>query len=1329
MYSFSIDRGGTFCDIFCELPDKSTIETKLLSVDPTNYDDAPTEGIRRILRSHEPASSDLYQPRALVDGRKIKSIRMGTTVATNALLERHGDRCGLLITKGFRNLLEIGNQSRPNIFDLKTEKNHQLYEAVFEIDERVMLHSSSTSSSDNNDFISDNRQEIIPTTTGEKVQVLLPLDKDSARKSLETMFKSGIKSVAICLIHSYLYPTHELEIGEMAKDIGFEQISLSHQVMKMQKMVPRGSTSVASAYLTPTIQRYLTSFQKGFVQGSLENCDLLFMRSDGGLTTFSDFGGHEAILSGPAGGVVGYAKTAFRSSPSISAPLPVIGFDMGGTSTDVSRYGGSLEHVFEATIADIQMATCQLDINTVAAGGGSKLFFKNGLFVVGPESSGAHPGPVCYRKGGYLSVTDANVVLGRVIPKFFPKIFGATEDQPLDRKGAEDAFRRLITKNSIESSIESFAYGFVKVANEAMCRPIRNLTQMKGFDLSKHILSAFGGAGPQHCCQIAKNLGIRKIMIHRHGGILSAYGLSLADLVSEATTPKAYVFDKLLKNRPDIDLLSDFDSLVEEAKAKLKINLSTVIKVEYFMNLRYRGTDNALMTSLTPTGAKSDGTLEFWSSFGDSFETNYKREFGFSLDREIVADDLRVRCSIEGENLDDLKPVASLPPPTPMAVEKAYFENGWEEANVYGIENLLPGHVVHGPSIIIQPISTIVLEIGCVATTTADGDIEIAVGELSTLNELNSTPTLPTSIEPVKNDPVQLSIFSHRFMSIAEQMGKTLARTSVSVNIKERLDFSCALFSSSGDLVANAPHIPVHLGAMQAAVKFQTTHWSKHDEIKEGDVLVSNHPQLAGGSHLPDITVITPVFHEKRIVFFVANRGHHSDIGGITPGSMPPFSKKLSEEGAMIVAFKLVREGVFQEQGILEIVKESRNLSDTMSDLRAQVAANRTGIKLVQELIHEYDLITVQSYMTFIQDNAEFAVREMLKKVAFQKKAALRKNGSDTNDSSSNNDVTFVASDKMDDGTEICVKITVDSESGDAVFDFSGTGCQVLGNTNAPPAVTKSATIYCLRCLVDEDIPLNQGCLNCVSFIIPSNSLLDPSPEAAVVGGNVLTSQRVTDVILKAFDACAASSGCMNNLTFGNESFGYYETICGGSGAGNGWNGRAVHTHMTNTRITDPEILERRYPVLLRVFSTRDGSGGKGMYCGGDGVVRELMPLVNMTMSILSERRVLQPYGSRGGGGGKCGVNTIFKREEEIEVNIGGKASCSMSAGDILRIETPGGGGWGLAGENVDSDGDIGGKIGYKNHRSTVMDADSSGSKYISGQGSLGEFNAQNCGA
>lgn len=874
-----------------------------------------------------------------------------------------------------------------------------------------------------------------------------------------------------------------------------------------------------------------------------------------------------------------------------------------------------------------------------------------------------------------MAITDANAVLGRVVPDFFPKIFGPHEDEPLDVAGALAAMEAVAAEVNAHAAaaglppktVDEVAMGFIRVANETMCRPIRALTQMKGYDVTQHVLACFGGAGGQHACAIAAALGIKTIFVHRYAGILSAVGIGLADVVHEAQEPSA----ARLGAEATADLDRRLSTLEDQAQAALAQEGFSPgqISAKRFLNLRYEGTDVPVMTPCPEDG-----------DYAGAFEAAYRREFGFVLeDRDILVDDLRVRAVGTGTALPTGPTSAPEPGPlpNPAATVSAYFERGGRQPTpAYVLSTLSPGHEIPGPAILIDDISTIVVEPGAAASMTPSGDVRIELGEDS-LGAGTSTST--------ECDPIQLAIFSHRFMGIAEQMGRVLQRTSVSVNIKERLDFSCALFDSNGNLVSNAPHLPVHLGAMSEAVKYQIRHYGPRgagelEALREGDVLVSNHPQLAGGSHLPDITVITPVFHEGQIVFFVASRGHHADIGGISPGSMPPHSHTLVDEGAAIVSFKLVRGGKFDDVGVTELllapgksgvpgVAGTRNLSDNLSDLKAQVAANTRGIALVEDLIREYSLEVVQAYMGHIQANAEGAVREML--VAFSHQQGLKEVD------------TVHARDQMDDGTPICLAVTIDRRNGSAVFNFEGTGPEVFGNTNAPPAVTQSAIIYALRCMVTRDIPLNHGCMAPITVCIPPGSLLSPSADAAVVGGNVLTSQRVTDVVLRAFSAAAASQGCMNNFTFGDAGMGYYETVAGGAGAGPGWHGRSgVHTHMTNTRITDPEILERRYPVVLHQFRLRLGSGGGGRYHGGDGVVREIEFLRPLTASILSERRAVAPYGILGGGDAARGVNLWIRRDGRV-VSLGGKATVEVQGGDRIMLLTPGGGGYGPAEEGA----------------------------------------------
>lgn len=1270
-FQFSIDRGGTFTDVYCLCPDGSERTLKLLSHDPTRYKDAPTEAIRRILHQETGATG---QPDSLVDSSGIEWIRMGTTIATNALLERKGARVALLITKGFRDLLHIGTQARPHLFDLSITglSVDCLYETVVEVEERLVV-----------DMESCQMNLTCPQVTsvsGRRLWVYQSLDPTVVQQKLIKLLDQGISSLAVVFLHSHLYPDHEVQVGDLARRLGFGHVSLSHQVMSMARVVPRGMTTVLDAYLTPCINQYINDFRAGF-SGRLQDVNVLFMRSDGGLTPMDEFSGCGALLSGPAAGVVGYAETAPLSVQRHDhQSVAVIGFDMGGTSTDVSRYRGQYQHVFEATTAGVMVQTPQLDINTVAAGGGSLLRFRDGMFCVGPESAGADPGPVCYRKGGSLTVTDANLVLGRIQPRFFPSIFGPHENLPLDYDTTLAEFHKLTAQVNqfrgaqVEGedccerplSVYEVALGFIDVANEAMCRPIRSLTQARGHDVTDHVLACFGGAGGQHACSVARNLGMTSVFIHKYSGILSAFGLSMADVVTEKQEPFGLVYS------PDNFQLLDerLETLQDLCRTKLEtqgFQLSQIV-FEQYLHLRYDGTDCALMVRApSSVSSPNSSTRPRHGDFLTAFLNRYKVEFGFQLasDRPVIIDDVRVRARGQTKRCDtkrceEQRPGTDLP--TPSAVENVdvFFGSGFRSVAVYKLEELSPHQNISGPAIVLDSLSTILIEPGCSAEITAEGDVHMHVSAV-----------VRTSLS-TRLDPILLAVYSHRFMSLAEQMGRILQRSAVSTNIKERLDFSCAVFGPDGGLVSNAPHIPVHLGAMQEAVQYQVG--SLGDDLSPGDVILSNHP-IAGGTHLPDLTVITPVFYSEceRPVFFVASRGHHADIGGISPGSMPSHSTSLEQEGVCFVSFKLVKAGVFQEEALIEALMApgkiegssgSRNLRDNISDLRAQVAANQKGVVLVNSMIERDGLPVVQAYMEHVRRAAELAVRQLLRDVG---ERAVQTSGS--------SNLRF--SDCMDDGSVIKLSVDIDVTSGSAVFDFSGTGYEVCGNWNAPRAITISAIIYCLRCMVGHDIPLNEGCMVPVSVRVPDGCLLSPSPTAAVVGGNVLTSQRVVDVVLGAFSAAAASCGCMNNISLGDDSIGYYETVAGGSGAGPQWHGRGgVHTHMTNTRITDPELLESRYPLLLKTFSLRPNSGGNGRYRGGDGVERALLFRKPLSLSVLTERRVFRPYGLLGGEPGSPGENLLVRSDGRV-INLGAKASLHVQTGDVFRMFTPGGGGYG----------------------------------------------------
>ncbi|KAJ6176099.1 hypothetical protein N7485_003013 [Penicillium canescens] len=1272
----AIDRGGTFTDVWASLPGKPDVVLKLLSVDPGNYADAPTEGIRRVL--------SLYQGQEIPRGvplpkDDLEFIRMGTTVATNALLERKGTKHAFLVTKGFRDLLKIGYQSRPRLFDLNIVKPDVLYADAREIDERVTIEGFDEDL--DGLFKSDNEIPgvLVRGSSGDMIRILKPLDEAAVRQTLRELRSQAYDTVAVCLAHSYVFPAHESQIEQWALEEGFTHVSCSSSVAaKMIKMVPRGGSSSADAYLTPEIKKYLSGFSKGFQGGNLDGVRCDFMQSDGGLVSHDSFSGLRGILSGPAGGVVGYARTSYDDH----TKTPVVGFDMGGTSTDVSRYGGNFEHVFESNTAGVTIQSPQLDINTVAAGGGSILFWRNGLFIVGPESASSHPGPACYRKGGPLTVTDANLFLGRLIPHFFPKIFGENENQPLDIEIVKKKFIAMtdeINRDTGKSlSPEEVACGFLDVANEAMCRPIRALTEGKGYDIANHNLAVFGGAGGQHACEIARTLKISTIVIHKLSSILSAYGMALADVVQEAQEPMNKRYNETSRGRLE-ERLSKLQLVVRERLMRQGIREKS-ITYEVYLNMRYQGTETSIMV-LKP----ADG------DFKGQFKKIHLREFSFVFpdEKAIYVDDVRVRGigvsereDWEGEQLGEQLRTFNFQPVSSKLVERmvpVYFQNtGYKQTPVLVLEGLPPGLSIDGPAVIIDQTQTLVVAPGAVAKVLRS---HIVIDIIS-----SSTATIE---QPAVVDHIQLSVFGHRFMSIAEQMGRALQKTAVSLNIKERLDFSCALFGPQGDLVANAPHVPVHLGSMSYAVKYQ--HELHKGKLSQGDVLVANHPE-SGGSHLPDITVITPIFEKtgSTVAFYVASRGHHTDIGGLGGTSMPPNSTELWQEGAAIRSFKLIHKGVFDEKGITDILLSpgeylgctgSRHIHDNISDLKAQIAANHKGMVLVQALIEEYTLPVVQMYMGAIQSNAELAVRSYLL------------------DTLSRLGPHLSAVDQMDNGT--LVKLTVDiSKDGSATFDFTGTGVEMLSNINAPPAITHSAIIYTLRLLIGTDIPLNQGCLSPIHVIIPKGSFLNPSAGPAVCAGNTQTSQRLVDVILRTFRAAAASQGCMNCIGFFGEggtdstgqklkgyAYAFGETICGGSGATAAQDGASgVHTHMTNTRITDVESLEKRYPVILREFAIREGTGGKGYHHGGNGVVRDIECRAPLSFSVITERRSVPPYGMEGGDDGERGANYWIRKvqnehgaDEWRWVNMGSKNMVRMRAGDRCVIHTPGGGGWGFA--------------------------------------------------
>lgn len=1243
---------------------------KLLSVDPSNYNDAPTEGIRRILESFTgkeiPKGSKL-------DGNLIEWIKMGTTVATNALLERKGEKFVYVTTQDFHDVLKIGTQARPELFNLHIKKPAPLYDEVLQVEERITIETSSDDPNQQEvDVSSDPNLRL--TDSGSIIRIIKPLNVEKTTSDLEGLYSKGYRNLAIAFAHSFVYNKHEKMVKDIALKIGFKYVTLSSEISPIIGILNRGNSASIDAYLTPHVQKYIDNFLSSFSNKPRVE----FMKSDGGLCSASKFSGLNAILSGPAGGVVGFSQTAYESKP-------VIGFDMGGTSTDVCRFGGQLEVDYENNTAGIEIFAPQLQIHTVAAGGGSILKWENGLFHAGPESASAHPGPACYKKGGPLTITDANLFLGRLVKSQFPNIFGPNADEPLDDQTTTEKFielTKVINKDTGKNfTPQQVALGFLKVANETMSRSIREVTEARGFATKEHDLTSFGGAGGQHCCAIAKNLGINRIIIHKYSSILSAYGMTLADNSTEFREPfKGDLNQESLQN-----VLDACKGLEQKAKTELEpqlIDSSRIkLKTKISLNLKYRNSN-----TLFAVEADEDDFLN--TDFEAKFLKQHEREFGFTLQTPIIIDSIIVKSIINTNESnakvainDELSKITKTTP-VPSTTQLVNFESGQLESKVFHLKDLSPGSIIAGPALIIDETQTLLLEPNTTATIlsnhiviTVDSDSQTTLKE-----EISSDTPLEQA------DPILLSVFGHRFMSIAEQMGRTLQRTSVSTSIKERLDFSCAIFDPDGGLVANAPHIPVHLGSMQYAIQYQHDLWL--GKLKPGDVLVSNHPE-AGGTHLPDITVITPVFFQDEIVFYVASRGHHQDIGGIGVTAMIPNSKELWQEGVSIKSFKLVSGGKFDEKGIKRIFEEpakypgssaTRNLHNNLSDLKAQISANQRGTLLMQALFEEYGKLVVQYYMKAIRQNSELAIRDF-----FKKQALLHKGGK------------LKAIDYFDDGTPVQLEITIDGEKGEAFFDFTGTGPEVYGPMNTPEAITHSCVIYVLRCLIDMDIPLNQGCLTPCKIYIPENTILNPSGFVAICGSTI-AGQRITDVLLKAFGICAASQGCANSFGFGTggkdpitgerlQGFTFAEAIGGGAGAGP-WGGETVdacNVHCTNTRTTDIEIIEWRTPVLVSQWCIRKGSGGDGLVKGGNGAVREIEARIPLRVSILSERRVFAPYGMNGGEDGAKGLNIWFRKQKDgsfIATRMGPKEIININAGDRVQINTPGGGGYGVKIDN-----------------------------------------------
>jgi 5-oxoprolinase (ATP-hydrolysing) len=1190
-WQFWVDRGGTFTDIVARRPDGRLLTHKLLSDNPAQYRDAAVAGIRALLGTAEDAPVPVAQ---------VEAVRMGTTVATNALLERKGERTLLVVTRGFGDALRIAYQNRPRIFDRHIVLPEMLYERVVEVDERIAADGT----------------------------VLRAPDLETLGEQLRQARNDGILAVAVVCLHSYLHPAHERQIGKQAEQIGFAQVSLSSEVSPLMKLIPRGDTAVVDAYLSPVLRRYVNQ-----VADQMRGVRLMFMQSNGGLAEAGHFRGKDAILSGPAGGIVGMVRMS-----ALAGFDHVIGFDMGGTSTDVSHYAGEYERVFTTQVAGVRLRSPMLDIHTVAAGGGSILHFDGSRYRVGPDSAGANPGPACYRGGGPLGVTDANVMLGRIQPAHFPAVFGPAGDQPLDDAIVRQKFTELAADiraaTGNDRSPEQVAGGFLRIAVANMANAVKKISVQKGHDVTRYVLTTFGGAGGQHACAVADALGIRTVLVPPMAGVLSALGIGLADTTA--------MREQSVEIRLDAAALEKLgtvaDSLDQTARAELLDEgvPAERIRVVRRVHLRYEGTDTALPVELAELEAMTT-----------AFEAGHRATYSFLMDRPLIAEAISVEAtglteqpdlSHLGDDVDDGSGSSD--------TVRIHSGGSWRDAALRHRERMRPGDTVTGPAIIAEANATTVVDDGWQATMTRSGHL---------LAERIVARVAPDA--GTEADPVMLEIFNNLFMSIAEQMGFRLEATAQSVNIRERLDFSCALFDPDGDLVANAPHIPVHLGSMGTTVKEVIRR--RASAMKPGDVYAVNDP-YHGGTHLPDITVVTPVFDTagENVLFYVASRGHHAEIGGITPGSMPANSREIHEEGVLFDNWLLAENGQFRETATRRLLTEarcgSRNPDTNLADLRAQIAANQKGVDEVGKMIDHFGLDVVQAYMRHVQDNAEEAVRRVIDRL-------------------DDGEYRY----RMDSGATIAVRVTVDRETRSATIDFTGTSAQLDTNFNAPSSVVTAAVLYVFRTLVADEIPLNDGCLRPLRIVIPEGSMLAPTYPAAVVAGNVETSQAITGALFGALRVQAEGAGTMNNVTFGNERHQYYETVGSGSGAGDGFGGASVvQTHMTNSRLTDPEVLEWRFPVLLREFAVRRGSGGAGRWCGGDGAVRRLEFTEPMTVSTLSGHRRVAPYGMAGGSPGELGRNRV-ERADGSTVELAGCDSAELQPGDALVIETPGGGGYG----------------------------------------------------
>ena len=1188
-WQFWIDRGGTFTDIVARAPDGRLSTHKLLSENPERYKDAAIAGIRGVLG---------LAAGAAIPAGLIEAVKMGTTVATNALLERKGDRVLLLVNHGFRDALRIGNQARPRLFDLNVVLPSMLYERVEEIGGRVGV-------------------------DGGEIEAL---DEARARAVLASARADGINACAIVLMHAWKYPAQERRLAELAREAGFGQVSASHAVSPLLRLVPRGDTTVVDAYLSPILRRYVDQ-----VAGELPGTQVFFMQSNGGLTTAERFQGKDAILSGPAGGIVGAARTA-----GMAGFRDIIGFDMGGTSTDVALYAGAFERAFETAVAGVRMRAPMMAINTVAAGGGSILHFDGSRMRVGPDSAGANPGPACYRRGGPLTVTDANVLVGKIQPAHFPPIFGPGGDQPLDAAVVAEKFAELAGRIGGRSAQE-VAEGFLQIAVANMANAIKQVSVQKGHDVSRFALQCFGGAGGQHACLVADALGMETVFIHPYAGVLSACGMGLAD--QTVMREQAVEIPLGAATMAEVEALAA--RLAGEAAAALAEQGAEAgaVATAKTLHLRYAGTEAALIVPLMDLAAVEA-----------AFTAAHRVRFGFATPgRAVVVEAVAAEATLPGVAGAEAG-LAARVSGGPEAVDRVrVFTAGAErEAPVFERTSLLAGDRIAGPALVREANATTVVEPGWTAEVTA---LDHMV--------LRRTEALPARVAAGSDrpDPVLLELFNNLFMNVAEQTGAVLQNTSMSVNIKERLDFSCAIFDASGGLVANAPHVPVHLGAMGESVR--TVLDRRGTSLKPGDVVALNNP-FNGGTHLPDVTVITPVFDAagREILFFVGNRGHHADIGGITPGSTPPMSRTLEEEGVVIDDFLLVDGGVFREDAFRALLAgaryPARSPDVNVADIKAQVAANEKGVQELGRVVGQYGWPVVSAYMRHVMDNAEESVRRVIERLGSGR---------------------FVY--KMDNGRDLCVAVTVDRASRSAVVDFTGTGAQHEGNFNSPPAVTRAAVLYVFRCLVGDDIPLNDGCLKPLTLIIPPGTFLSPLPGAAVVAGNTEVSQATCNALFGALGVVACAQATMNNFLFGDATRQYYETICGGTGAGPGFDGcSAVQTHMTNTRMTDPEVLELRYPVRQELFGVRAGSGGAGKWRGGDGAVRRIRFLEPMTAVIVSSRRVVAPFGAAGGGDGAAGLQWVERADGSREA-LTGTDRAELGVGDAFVIETPGGGGFG----------------------------------------------------